>query len=69
MYAEVNPKVPLVPPPKIDNGERVTYVSVWPDAVVPPLSSDVRNKAGEFNNVFIPRLHVSTHSIVTCGKM
>ena len=45
MYAKVNPTIPAVPPPKTQDGQRVMYVTVWADAVVPPLPSDTKRKA------------------------
>ena len=45
-YAEVTPKTLSIPPPKVDSQDRVTYVPVWADAVVPPLHSDSKKKPG-----------------------
>ena len=47
VYATLDPKTPPLPPPKIQDGERVTYVSVWADVVVPLLPSDTKKKAGK----------------------
>ena len=53
MYAKVNPMIPVVPPPKTQDGQRVAYVTVWADAVVPPLPSDTKKKAGKYTRLFV----------------